>query len=80
MSARDVRHIEALESFFQPDDVVIVGVLNWGLGHAARCIPIIDWLQTLCKEVILASDGEAFDLLVKEFPNLQAFRLPSYRL
>ena len=80
MSARDVRHIEALESFFQPDDVVIVGVLNWGLGHAARCIPIIDWLQTVCKEVILASDGEAFDLLVKEFPNLQAFRLPSYHI
>lgn len=80
MSARDVRHIEALESFFQPDDVVIVGVLNWGLGHAARCIPIIDWLQTVCKEVILASDGEAFDLLVKEFPNLHAFRLPSYHI
>lgn len=80
MSARDIRHIEALESFFQTDDVVIVGVLNWGLGHAARCIPIIDWLQTVCKEVILASDGEAFDLLVKEFPDLQAYRLPSYHI
>ena len=38
---------------------VIVAPLNWGLGHATRCIPIIDELLRQGAEVIIASDGEA---------------------
>lgn len=57
---------------------VLVAPLNWGLGHATRCIPIIKTLLAHNFEVILASDGYALDLLRKEFSDLRAIALPSY--
>ena len=57
---------------------VIVAPLNWGLGHATRCIPIIDALQEAGATVILASDGGALALLQREFPHLRAVELPAY--
>ena len=57
---------------------VLVAPLNWGLGHATRCIPIIRFLQKQNTQVFLASDGRAFHLLEKEFPELPIFELPSY--
>ncbi|MGA9326999.1 MAG: glycosyltransferase [Salegentibacter sp.] len=57
-----------------------MAALNWGLGHAARCIPIISELEKQGFEPFLASDGEALLLLEKEFPHLESFRLPSYNI
>lgn len=57
---------------------VLVAPLNWGLGHATRCIPIIRFLQKQNTSVFLASDGRAFHLLQKEFPELPIFQLPAY--
>ena len=57
---------------------IIVAPLNWGLGHAARCIPIIRSLLEQGKEVILASDGESLELLKGEFPMLISESLPKY--
>ncbi|MBE7639496.1 glycosyltransferase [Salegentibacter sp. BLCTC] len=59
---------------------ILVAVLNWGLGHATRCIPIIKALQEHDFKVFIASDGAALELLKKEFPNLRAFELPSYNI
>jgi spore coat polysaccharide biosynthesis predicted glycosyltransferase SpsG len=59
---------------------VIVASLNWGLGHATRCIPIIEALQAEGATVILASDGGALDLLKREFPHLRALELPAYNI
>jgi hypothetical protein len=59
---------------------VIVAPLNWGLGHATRCIPIIDALQAAGATVILATDGGALDLLRREFPHLRALELPAYNI
>jgi len=59
---------------------IIIAPLNWGLGHATRCIPIINQLIDHDKEVILASDGIALDLLRREFPQLQWTSLPSYNV
>jgi len=59
---------------------VLICVLNWGLGHATRCIPIIRELQQQNAEVCLASDGRALDLLKEEFPHLKTFNLPAYRV
>ena len=57
---------------------VLVAPLNWGLGHATRCIPIIRELEKNGFTPILASDGVALQLLQKEFPHLQSLELPSY--
>jgi UDP:flavonoid glycosyltransferase YjiC (YdhE family) len=59
---------------------VLVAPLNWGLGHATRCMPIIRELQAQGAEVWLASDGVAFELLKKEFPELPLLELPGYRI
>lgn len=59
---------------------VIVAPLNWGLGHATRCIPIIEALQEAGATVILAADGGALALLRREFPHLRAVELPAYNI
>lgn len=59
---------------------VLVAPLNWGLGHATRCIPIIRFLQEQNAIVFLASDSRAFHLLQKEFPELPIFQLPAYNI
>lgn len=57
---------------------VIVASMDWGLGHATRCVPIIRELLNQELEVILASSGSALDLLKMEFPKLSWIALPGY--
>lgn len=59
---------------------ILVAPLNWGLGHAARCVPIIRALITCGFEPVLASDGNALLLLQKEFPDLFSVELPGYNI
>ena len=59
---------------------IMVAPLNWGLGHATRCIPIIQTLLEEEFEVLIASDGASQRILKKEFPNIESIELPSYRI
>ncbi len=59
---------------------VLITPLNWGLGHATRCIPIIQALQDLGLEIVIAGDGDSFRLLKREFPRLTAFELPKLEM
>jgi uncharacterized protein (TIGR00661 family) len=59
---------------------ILVAPLNWGLGHATRCIPIVEALLEQGFEPVLASDGQALELLKKEFPQLQSIELTSYNI
>jgi uncharacterized protein (TIGR00661 family) len=59
---------------------ILVAPLNWGLGHATRCIPVIEALENHGYEPIIASDGIALALLKKEFPHLTAIELPHYHI
>ncbi len=59
---------------------VLIAPLSWGLGHAARCIPIIRALQNAGHRVVLASDSEALYLLQNEFSNLKIIPLPAYNI
>ncbi len=59
---------------------VLVCPLNWGLGHAARCIPIILALQKRECYVIAAADGNAFELLKSELPELEVIRLKDVQI
>jgi uncharacterized protein (TIGR00661 family) len=59
---------------------VLVSPLNWGLGHAARCIPIIKELIANGCEVIIAADGVCLQLLKSEFPNLTFLTAPAYNI
>ena len=53
---------------------VLVCPLDWGLGHATRCTPIVRALLAAGKQVILAADGGAYRFLQTEFPDLQIVR------
>jgi len=57
-----------------------VAPLNWGLGHATRCMPIIEALKNHGFVPILAGDGESLGLLRKEYPSLSYYRLPSTKV
>jgi uncharacterized protein (TIGR00661 family) len=59
---------------------ILVAPLNWGLGHATRCIPLIQGLLEQSFNVIIASDGAALAILQKEFPILPFVELPSYSI
>jgi uncharacterized protein (TIGR00661 family) len=59
---------------------VLVAPLDWGLGHATRCIPVIyELLKQKC-EVWIAAEGAQEALLKEEFPNLPFLHLPGYRI
>lgn len=57
---------------------ILICPLDWGLGHASRCIPIIRLLIQKNAEVIIASDGRPLELLKHEFPNLQFIIFKGY--
>jgi len=50
---------------------ILVAPLNWGLGHASRCVPLVQRLLDEGHEVILGGDGESLTLLRKRFPKLR---------
>lgn len=59
---------------------VIFGILNWGLGHASRSIPIIKYLQSQDYNVIVCTDGHVIDFLRKEIPDFNYEILPAYNM
>jgi len=59
---------------------ILIAPLNWGLGHATRCIPLIRKYIEKGDNIVIASDGQALELLKKEFPDLTFETLPSYNI
>ena len=59
---------------------ILYCVLNWGLGHATRSIPIIEALIQRSNQITIASDGLPLDLLRQHFPDLNFEVLPSYKI
>ena len=59
---------------------ILVAPLDWGLGHATRCIPIIYALLQKGCQVWLAGEGAQETLLRTEFPQLPFLSLPGYRV
>ncbi len=59
---------------------ILIAPLEWGLGHATRCIPIIKELVNQNYEVFIAAEGVTFYLLKNEFPALNFLPLMGYRM
>ncbi len=57
---------------------VLICPLNWGLGHATRCVPIIRKLMAEGHEPVVVADGYPLQFLREEFPTLRFIELPSY--
>lgn len=59
---------------------VLVAPLDWGLGHATRCIPIINVLKKEGVEVLVAGEGPTLEILVKSLPGIVFLPLKGYRV
>lgn len=59
---------------------ILVAPLDWGLGHATRCIPVIYELLLQNAEVWLAGEGKQLAILKEEFPGLAFLNLQGYRV
>ena len=59
---------------------VLICPLNWGLGHATRCIPVAHEFQRQGFTVDFASDGGPLELLRLEFPTARFHELPGYSI
>jgi predicted glycosyltransferase len=57
---------------------ILITPMDWGLGHATRCIPIIRVLLKMDHDVWLGGSGNSLALLQKEFPQLNYIELPAY--
>lgn len=56
----------------------MIAPLDWGLGHAARCVPVIHALLKHGYRVILGGSGLSGKLLQMEFPSLPYLEIPGY--
>ena len=59
---------------------IFIGILDWGLGHAARCTPIIRILLQKGIKVIIGGEGRSLALLRYTFPDLTFIELPPYNI
>jgi len=59
---------------------ILVCPLNWGLGHATRCVPLIRKLLSEGHEPVIVADGYPLKFLQIEFPTLRFIELPSYKI
>jgi UDP:flavonoid glycosyltransferase YjiC (YdhE family) len=57
---------------------ILICVLDWGLGHATRSIPVINAFRNSGCDVLIASSGHALKLLKVEFPGEECLELPGY--
>ena len=57
---------------------VLIAPLNWGLGHATRCIPLVQRYLKEGAEVWLGGTGESLQLLKSYFPDLTSIELAPF--
>ncbi|MEO7524237.1 MAG: glycosyltransferase [Ferruginibacter sp.] len=58
----------------------MVAPLDWGLGHATRCIPLIKLLLGQGADVLIAAEEPITTLLQAEFPAILILPLKGYRI
>ena len=59
---------------------VFISPLDWGLGHATRIIPIIEYYVNRGDTVVLGGNGSSLIYLQKRFPNLTCEEIPGYEV
>ncbi len=60
--------------------LIIVAVLDWGMGHATRCVPVVRKLLERGYEVLLIAEGSGRKFLEDTFPQLEILSFPGYEI
>jgi hypothetical protein len=58
---------------------ILICPLEWGLGHAARMIPVVRRLCELNNNVLIASGEEHLSLFRMEFPGIECIHFPGFK-
>ena len=58
------------------ENIALVCPLDWGIGHATRCVPVIKALQDEGFRVIVAADGRPYEFYRNEYPEVELIRFP----
>jgi len=61
-------------------ETILVCPLNWGLGHATRCAPIIRKMLDEGHRVIIGAEQAPLAFLKQEFPDLEFVEFPGFRV
>jgi predicted glycosyltransferase len=59
---------------------ILVCPLDWGLGHATRCAPLIRQFLDEGHQVIIGADKNPLAFLEQEFPELTTILIPGYEV
>lgn len=59
---------------------ILIAILDWGLGHASRCVPLIRAWRAAGKRVTVASAGSALAFLRASIAADQFLELPAYKV
>ncbi len=54
--------------------------LNWGLGHATRCVPLLHYYASKGFKVIIAANGTAYRYFRSDFPEFELIYLRGFNL
>ena len=57
---------------------ILICPLDWGLGHATRCVPIIRALSNQGHRVIIAADQGPLAFLQRAFPDMEFIKFPGF--
>lgn len=57
---------------------ILVAVLDWGIGHATRMIPVITHLRHAGCDVVIGGNGRSLLVLQNHFPDVPILNLPGY--
>lgn len=55
---------------------IFICPLDWGIGHATRCVPVVQEFLRKDAEVTLGASGRSRSFLEKEFPELPILEFP----
>ncbi len=59
---------------------ILVAPLDWGLGHASRCVPVVRFFIDNGFDVVLGGGGDSLRYLCSRLPELPYVELPSARM
>lgn len=59
---------------------IFIASLDWGLGHATRCVPIIRALSENNNKIILGVTPLTNTIFEEEFPELKKVEVPAYKV
>ena len=59
---------------------ILIAPLDWGLGHATRCVPLIEQLLLRGHQVFTCGNKDSEVIFKEHFPSLQHITISGYNV